>query len=64
MGGAMMRTDERQQQSTDKAKAEVMSAVPAPKSVEVDVPASTAQQDALEHYGWAPPTRRSITLPN
>jgi hypothetical protein len=60
----MTRTDERRRQSTDEAKAEVMSAMPTPQSLEVDVPTSTAQQDALEHYGWAPPTRRTITLPD
>ncbi len=59
-----MRTNEREQQSTDQAKADVMSAVPSPQTLEVDVPASTAQQDALEHYGWAPPSRRTITLPH
>jgi hypothetical protein len=26
----------------------------------VEVPTSTAQQDALEHYGWPPPTNRRI----
>jgi hypothetical protein len=44
--------------AVDDAKAATTSAV--------EVPASTAQQDALEHYGWPPPTkpaqRRVITL--
>jgi hypothetical protein len=46
--------------------AEPLNEVQVTADLEVEVPASTAQQDALEHYGWPPPTKaadRVITLP-